>query len=104
MSKLQNDIVMFASNEGGHFSQILALHDLFGRYHSVLVTDNITATKEIKALSDIEEVVYSYAMTKDRENSAGTKRRSRWNLFFAYIGLFGECWHIVNPEKVLIFF
>ena len=38
MSKL-NNTVMFACNQGGHFSQMMALHDLFGKYDTVLVTD-----------------------------------------------------------------
>ena len=44
MSKL-NNTVMFACNQGGHFSQMMALHDLFGKYDTVLVTDNVRATK-----------------------------------------------------------
>lgn len=34
MGKL-NNTVMFACNQGGHFSQIMALHDLFGKYNTV---------------------------------------------------------------------
>lgn len=45
MTKL-NNVVMFACNQGGHFSQMMALHDLFGKYNTVLVTDNVHASKE----------------------------------------------------------
>ena len=31
MNNLKNTI-MFACNQGGHFSQMMALHDLFGKY------------------------------------------------------------------------
>ena len=41
-----NRIVLFACNQGGHFSQLMALNELFGKYESVLVTDNIRATKD----------------------------------------------------------
>lgn len=47
MSKL-NNIVMFACNEGGHFSQMMAMNELFGKYNSVLVTDNVRATKKCR--------------------------------------------------------
>ena len=52
MSKLNNTI-MFACNQGGHFSQMMALHDLFSKYDSVLVTDNVRATKQMPALKEI---------------------------------------------------
>ena len=34
MTKL-NNVVMFACNQGGHFSQMMALHDLFGKYDTL---------------------------------------------------------------------
>ena len=46
MSKL-NNIVMFASNEGGHFAQMLALKDLFSKYDTVILTDNERANTSI---------------------------------------------------------
>lgn len=46
MSKL-NNIVMFACSEGRHFSQMMALHELFGKHDSILVTDNVRATKKM---------------------------------------------------------
>lgn len=55
MSKLTNT-VMFACNQGGHFSQMMAMKELFGKYESVLVTDNVRATKEILALKNIGHI------------------------------------------------
>ena len=52
MSKLNNTI-MFACNQGGHFSQMMALHNLFGKYDTVLITDNVRATKQMPALKEI---------------------------------------------------
>ena len=45
-----NNTVFFASNEGGHFAQLMALHELFDKYDTVIVTDNERANKEIPAL------------------------------------------------------
>ena len=61
MSKL-NNIVMFACNEGGHFSQMMAMNELFGKYNSVLVTDNVRATKKMPALKDIGNIEYMLVM------------------------------------------
>ena len=55
MRKL-NDIVMFACNQGGHFSQMMALNELFGKYDSVLVTDNVRATKEMPSLKNVGHI------------------------------------------------
>lgn len=32
---------MFAYNQGGHFSQIVVLHNLFGKDDTILVTNNV---------------------------------------------------------------
>lgn len=40
-----NNTVFFASNEGGHFAQLMALHDLFDKYDIVIVTVTIEQTK-----------------------------------------------------------
>ena len=65
MRKL-NDIVMFACNQGGHFSQMMALNELFGKYDSVLVTDNVRATKEMPSLKNVGHIEYSQAMAEGR--------------------------------------
>ena len=66
MSKL-NNIVMFACNQGGHFSQMMALSELFGKYDSVLVTDNVRATKEMPALRNIGQIEYMLVMAEKRK-------------------------------------
>ena len=48
MDKL-NNIIFYASNDGGHFAQLTALHALFEKYCSVIVTDNKRANKDIPA-------------------------------------------------------
>ena len=75
MSKL-NNIVMFACNQGGHFSQMMALSELFGKYDSVLVTDNVHATKEkTPALKKIGTVEYAMSMARKR------KEPYKWSVF-----------------------
>ena len=80
MSKLTNT-VMFACNQGGHFSQMMALHDLFGKYDTVLVTDNVHASKEnTLALKNIGAIEHPMGMAKKRNklSKGTTKERSRW--------------------------
>ena len=69
MSKL-NNTVMFACNQGGHFSQMMALHDLFGKYDTVLVTDNVRANKQMKSLQYIGGIEYAMAMANKRKELA----------------------------------
>lgn len=69
-----NNTVMFACNQGGHFSQMMALHKLFGKYDSVLVTDNVRATKQILALKDIKNIEYAMAMATKRKEIANKGR------------------------------
>ena len=68
MKKL-NDTVMFACNVGGHFSQMMALHELFGQYNSVLVTDNERATRAMPQLKDLNDIeVINSGREKARAN------------------------------------
>lgn len=58
---------MFACNQGGHFSQMMALHELFGKYDTVLVTDNVHASKEkTPALKNIGVVEHPMGMANKR--------------------------------------
>ena len=93
MTKL-NNVVMFACNQGGHFSQMMALHDLFGKYNTVLVTDNVHASKEkTPALKNIGAIEHPMGMANRRNKlSKGTvKERSRWQSLSGYIALILEC-------------
>ena len=104
MAKL-NNTVMFACNQGGHFSQMMALHDLFGKYNTVLVTDNVRANKEMKSLQDIGEIEYALAMANDRRKNAGKgKNNGRLTSINAYISLFVEekkLWDKYRPAVIV---
>lgn len=92
---------MFACNQGGHFSQMMAMSELFGKYDSVLVTDNVRATKEMPALKDIGKIEYAMAMAKKRESLSDEGKRgdSRLGFLSAYWKLFGECRKIVKKYR-----
>lgn len=98
---------MFACNEGGHFSQMMALKQLFGKYESVLVTDNLHASKEhTPALKDIGVVDYAMSMAKRRQHimEAGIEIKSRMQSFKSYLLLFSECkklWDKYRPAVII---
>lgn len=106
MSKL-NNIVMFACNQGGHFSQMMALSELFGKYDSVLVTDNVHATKEkTPALKKIGTVEYAMSMANKRNELSmkSSKEKSRWQSLSGYITLIFECrkiWKKYRPAVII---
>ena len=102
-----NNTVMFACNQGGHFSQMMALHDLFGKYNTVLVTDNIHASKEkTPALNEIGAVEHPMGMARERNklSKGATKERSRWQSLSGYISLMLECrqlWKKYRPAVII---
>lgn len=105
MSQL-NDIVMFACNEGGHFSQLLALNGLFGKYESVVLTDNKRANKDIPALKDVKAIEFAMAFADKREEL--TKGRHRKLTHASYLGaywnLFRQCmevWKKYRPKVIV---
>lgn len=106
MSKL-NNTVMFACNQGGHFSQMMALHDLFGKYDTVLVTDNVYASKEeTPALKDVGVVEHPMGMARKRKKLSEKviNERSRWQSFLGYISLMLECkqlWNKYRPAVII---
>lgn len=102
MSKL-NNTVMFACNQGGHFSQMMALKELFGKYDSVLVTDNIRANKDMAALKNIGAIEYAMAMAEKRKNMSETKS-GRWHHIRYYLKSFAECrilWKKYRPAVIV---
>lgn len=102
MRKL-NDIVMFACNQGGHFSQMMALNELFGKYDSVLVTDNVRATKEMPSLKNVGHIEYSQAMAEGRIKLK-SQSASRLDRIGDYIKLFKECrtiWKLYRPKVIV---
>lgn len=105
MEKL-NDIVMFACNQGGHFSQMLVLKDLFGQYKSVLVTDNIHAKKDqTPALAMIDSVEYAMSIARNRNTiTRENTNKSRLHSIKSYIALFAECrllWKKYRPTVII---
>ena len=102
MKKL-NETIMFACNQGGHFAQMMALRELFGKYDCVLVTDNVHASKEnTPALVDIDAIEYAMAMAEGRKKAEN--KTSRIQSFFVYIALFRECrliWKKYRPAVVI---
>lgn len=96
---------MFACSEGGHFSQMMALHDLFGDYDSILVTDNFRASKEMPELKDIGRIEFVGGFANARKSHAGSKHSdNRITYFLGYLKLFIECRKVIKRErpKVLI--
>lgn len=94
---------MFACNQGGHFSQMMALNELFERYDSVLVTDNERATKEMPALKKIGHIEYSRAMAEGRKKLK-SQSASRMDRIGDYIKLFKECrniWKLYSPKVIV---
>lgn len=98
---------MFACNEGGHFSQMMALKSLFGEYDSVLVTDNVHADKEkTPALKDIGSIEYAMSMANRRKalKEKGKVSKSRIQGIFSYISLIVECvriWKKYHPAVIV---
>ena len=103
MSKL-NNIVMFACNQGGHFSQMMALRELFGKYDSVLVTDNVRATKDMPALKDIDNIVVMKGESSRRKDVKNEENANRWSFLDVYIQMLFESrkiWKQYRPKVII---
>ena len=91
MSKLNNTI-FFASSPGGHFAQLLALHDLFDKYHTVIVTNNQLANYSIPELKSV------YSIEKLSDNRVKEvkfkKKKSRLQKLPIYLRMYRECYNI----------
>lgn len=100
MSRL-NNIVFFASNEGGHFSQLLALHSLFNKYETVIVTDNERANKEIPALKDVKSIEFALGDVNMRKKLKNSKKKNITRLDYipGYIELFKDCFKICRKHR-----
>lgn len=101
-----NNIVFFASNEGGHFAQLMALHELFDKYDSVIVTDNERANKEIPALKNVHAIEFAMSFARRREElkKRGEKNMTHASYLPAYWGLFKECnaiWKKYRPKVII---
>ena len=103
MGKL-NNIVFFACNQGGHFSQMMALNDLFGRYNSVLVTDNIRASKNMPALANVGSIEIIEGESVQRNKMKDSDTGSRLSFWSSYIRLFFSCrkiWKEYRPKVIV---
>lgn len=106
MNKNLNDIVFFASNDGGHFAQMLVLQELFKKYETVIVTDNIRANRDIPALSNVKAIEYamSFANRRNELKERHIKNITIWNYLPAFWGLFKECnsiWKKYRPRVIV---
>lgn len=105
MAKL-NNIIIFACNDGGHFSQLMALKNLFNRYESVVLTDNNRANKDVSALKDVRAIEYAMAFADRRDELTKNKNRklTHTSYFVAYWKLFKQChsiWKKYRPKVVI---
>ncbi len=101
-----NNMVMFVCNQGGHFSQMIGLSELFSEYKSVLVTDNVRANKNLKELQNLIGIEYPMAMANRRKelSQKGKEISSRWDYFMAYLKMFKEChkiWNKYRPKAII---
>ena len=105
MSNL-NNIVMFASNEGGHFAQLMALKDLFGKYQTVVLTDNHRANKDIPALKNVISIEFAMAFADKRKELTKKKDKKLTHASYlsAYWELFRQCykvWKKYRPKVIV---
>lgn len=102
-SKL-NNTVMFACNQGGHFSQMMAMRELFAIYNSILVTDNVRATKEMVALKFIDGIEIIEGESAKRKEVKGNDSASRLSFFDVYFKMFIESrniWKKYRPKVII---
>lgn len=98
---------MFACNEGGHFSQLTALNQLFHEYDSVLVTDNDRANLQTKKLEGLRSIEYAMSISNKRKTNSSKqtkKKKSRLSYLFAHIKMWKECskiWKIYRPAVII---
>ena len=100
-----NNIVLFACSEGGHFSQMMALSELFSVYQSVFVTDNTRADKTLPGLEKVRYIYHVNGTAEARKKNAGHKHNdSRWAYLSGYFTLFRQCYKVmkaVRPKVVI---
>lgn len=103
MAKL-NNIVMFACNQGGHFSQMMVLKDLFEKYDSVLVTDNVRATKTMLALRFIDNIEIIKGESTKRKKVKSSEKGSRISFLGVYVHMLFESikiWNKYRPKVII---
>lgn len=100
MSKLNNTVI-FASNEGGHFAQLMALKPLFSKYDTVVLTDNKRANRSIPALKDVREIEFAMSFANKREELTKNKEKKMTHASYlgSYFGLFKECYAVCKKHR-----
>ena len=100
MSNL-NNIVMFASNDGGHFAQMRALKDLFSKYDTVILTDNERANLNIPAFKNVKAIEFamSFANKRKQLTTKKNKKLTKASYLGAYVGLFRECYTVFKKYR-----
>lgn len=92
MKDKDNQNVMFAASQGGHFKEMMGLQELFGKYDSILVTDNLSVFHQQELVNKFNAVELVYAMAESRKKNGGNGSwKSRWQGVFSYAKLFMEC-------------
>lgn len=92
MKKKLNNIVLFACNKGGHFSQMMALKDLFSSFPSVLITDNPYVSKNLDDFKSLKDVIIVGGTSSTQKKETQVKHAdSRWTYFKWYLSSFREC-------------
>lgn len=101
MSKKLNDVVLFASNDGGHFAEMAALKDLFNKYDSVIVTDNKRANKNIPGFENVKAIEFAMAFAERRDKLKDSKKETITELDYAtcYFKLFKECLRVFKKYR-----
>ena len=102
MKRSLSNTVFFASSPGGHFAQLLALHDLFDKYQTVIVTNNQSADYTIPELKNVYAIEH---LTNNRNKlSQEGKPRSRFQKIPLYFQTYKECykiWKKYRPKVIV---
>lgn len=104
MAFLKN-YVMYACNEGGHFSQMMALKSLFGKYDTVIVTDNERVTKDFPGFEEIKALEFAMGFADKRKDLVKSEKTlTRWSYVSGYLKLFAQClrlWLKYRPKVII---
>lgn len=83
---------------------MMALRELFGKYDSVLVTDNVRATKDMPALKDIDNIVVMEGESSRRKDVKNEENANRWSFLDVYIQMLFESrkiWKQYRPKVII---
>ena len=83
---------------------MMALNELFGKYDSVLVTDNVRATKDMPALKYIDNIVVMKGESSRRKDVKKEETANRWSFLDVYIQMLFESrkiWKQYRPKVII---